>query len=82
MTELERLRKKAAVLEQLLHNAVDGLRENRNSTDAFDRGQAFACSDMLDVAATEAEVLGLDLADLGALDLDPDTEIIGRKKVA
>jgi hypothetical protein len=82
MTEIELLRKKAAVLEQILHNAVDGLREHRDSTDGFERGQAFAYSDTLDVAATEAEVLGLAVAELGMLDLNPDTEIIGRKKAA
>lgn len=80
--EIDTLRRKAAVLEQLLQAAVDGLRDARDRDDTFSRGQALAYSDLLEVAVDAAEVLELDRTALGMLDLDADAELIGRSKVA
>ncbi len=74
--------KRAVILEQVLQAAIDAARGALEESGEFAEGKRFAYYDILSIAKTEAEIQGIDSADIGMLDFDPDDELLARPKAA
>ncbi len=70
------------ILEEVLLAARQHGLEAAKGQKEFDHGLAMAYYDVVTVAIEHAQLLDVDLADLGLADFDPDKELLGHNRQA
>jgi hypothetical protein len=66
----------AIILEQVLQAAVEAAREAAKESGEFAEGKRFAYYDLLSIAKDQAEIVDIDVSEIGMLDFDPDKELL------
>lgn len=71
------------ILEEVLLAAKEqALQAVKSKDDPFEEGRVFAYYDVLTVAIEHAQLLDVDLAELGLAGFDPNKELLGHKQQA